>query len=393
MFINSFLYSSDIMDNQKLIRPLTETELTKVQSEQPGVTERTISHEDLARYDAILNETKREEEQFPILKPTEESIHLSAAQINLTGENLRFINTLEYTPVKAAIQDWLTNLNAGTRRNYAYYMTDMMRRNIIHDTDVGHFRLMPHEQVIDYIKKIEGWSEGTKQVYAACYISFTGHLERISGGWFRKAIPNSLASNPTFFQIREKCKTEALTISEWNKFIDALAEINKRDSLIARSLLQGAKRISEAISITLDQIDWDKNIIRFRQSKTGGMIKEIPITYPKYFMDELKIYIDSTADKRKDSSVFITRNGKQVTRLRLNYSFAEASKKAGLKRNDKPLKVTPHVLRATWVTLVRQNGASDSQIMQVTGHQNNKMVIAYDKTSDEQNISKTQILI
>jgi integrase len=88
---------------------------------------------------------------------------------------------------------------------------------------------------------------------------------------------------------------------------------------------------------------------------------------------------------RSDSKyVFITRSGKAVTRLRLNYSFNEAGKKAGIKN-----KVTPHVLRATWVTLVKQHqDISDSEIMQITGHRSNKMVMAYDKTSDEENVSK-----
>ena len=189
--------------------------------------------------------------------------------------------------------------------------------------------------------------------------------------------------------MREKCATNALTLSEWQRFIDKLSEINTRDSLIARCLLHGAKRISEVISITLEQIDWDKNIIRYKQSKTGGTFREIPITYPDKFIKEMKSYIDSTAVIRKDSqSIFITRNGKQVTRVRLNYSFEKAGNDAKLKT-----KVTPHVLRATWVTLVREQGASDSQIMQVTGHRNNKMVMAYDKTSDEMNISKNKIFI
>jgi integrase len=267
----------------------------------------------------------------------------------------------------------------------------MIRRNIIPEYDasgniftVGHFRHAPHELVIDYIKRVQEWSESTRQVHAAVYISFTAYLARISQGWIRKAEPSTLAANPTFYQIREKCATNALTLADWHKFITALTDINERDALIARSTFHGAKRISEAISITLSQIDWEKNIIKYKQSKTGGTFREIPITFPQYFMEELKAYIESTAAIRKDSPyVFITRTGKMVTRLRLNHSFDQAGKKAKIK-----FKVTPHVLRATWVTLVREQGASDSQIMQVTGHRNNKMVLAYDKTSDEQNISK-----
>ena len=186
--------------------------------------------------------------------------------------------------------------------------------------------------------------------------------------------------------MRDKCTTKALSLPEWHKFIAELEKLNKRDALIARALLHGAKRVSECISISLDQIDWDTNIIRFKQSKTGGTFREIPITYPQEFMSEIKGYIESTAQKRAkkgSNNVFITNTGSVVTRYRLNHSFDVAGKRADLK-----IKVTPHVLRATWVTLVKKQGFSDSDIMQVTGHRSLTMVLAYDKSSDEENISR-----
>jgi len=378
-------------DQKNFFAPLSLEQLNEIQKENPEIICLPTTQEEIDAASQAVKKIKAEEELYPILKQTDETLQFFKNKMELRRSQNEFIEQLEYTPVTAAIQDWLQNLSTGTRRNYAYYIENMIRRSIIprldgdgKDFTVGHFREMPHELIIDHIKQIEQWSEGTRQLYAAVYISFTGYLERISRGWFRKAQPSTLASNPTFYAIRDKVATEALTLSEWQRFVDQLTEINERDSLIARALLHGAKRVSEVISIKLDQIDWDKNIIKFKQSKTGGMFKVIPISYPKSFMDELKIYLESTAETRKDSPyVFITRRGKVVTRLRLNYSFDVAGKKAKLK-----IKVTPHVLRATWVTLVRGQGASDSQIMKVTGHMNNKMIIAYDKTSDEQNLSK-----
>ncbi|HEV2916712.1 MAG TPA: site-specific integrase [Candidatus Babeliales bacterium] len=381
--------------NKQLLSPLTEHELTEIQSEQLDVSVNTVGPEEIVAIEEICTEIRHEEEQLPVLKHTESSLQLFSNKMeNIRNQN-EFRELLEYTPIKAAIQEWLSNLSSGTRRNYAYYMTDMIRRKIIPEIDaagnectIGHFRHIPHEMVIDYIKKIDDWSEGTRQLHAACYISFTAYLDRISNGWVRKATPSTLASNPTFFQIRDKCATKALTLAEWHRFIEALHTINYRDSLIARCMFQGAKRISEVLHIKIEQIDFEQNIIRFRQSKTGGTIKEIPISYPSYFMDELKAYIASVDAQRMDRYVFLTRNGKPVTRSRLNYSFEKASKNAFIKR-----KVTPHMLRATWVTLVKQQGVQDTEIMKVTGHTSSKMIYAYDKTSAEDNYSKKLILI
>lgn len=307
------------------------------------------------------------------------------------GQWQQFINSLAETPIHLAIDGWLKTLKEGTARNYSYYMSDLMRRGIVpFEATVGEFNQAPHEAAIDSIKRIEDWSEGTRQVRAAVYISFTAYLERLSRRWFRKAEPSTLAASPTFFQVNDKCVTKAMTLNECHCFLAALEKINNRDSLIARAMLQGAKRISEVLSLTLDQVDYDKCILHFRQLKTGGTIKEIPITYPEGFMLDLKEYIASTCSVRGEGNyVFITRSGEQVTRSRLNYSFKVASLALGW---DDRL-VNPHMLRATWVTLAKQQGVADTEIMKVTGHTSSKMVYSYDKTSAEDNLTKRLTLV
>jgi integrase/recombinase XerD len=46
-----------------------------------------------------------------------------------------------------------------------------------------------------------------------------------------------------------------------------------------------------------------------------------------------------------------------------------------------------------WVTLVKQQGVQDTEIMKVTGHTSSEMVYAYDKISAEDNQTKRIILI
>jgi len=311
-----------------------------------------------------------------------------AAMQDLKKSRAGFIEGIEHMSLSKMIEGWLSNLKAGTRRNYAYYISDLMLRGFIPNSTVGFFNKIPHEANIDKIKTISGWSESTRQVYASCYISLTAYLNRISQGWFRRALPSNLASNRTFYQVRDKCATEALTLSEWHRFIDVLEKINLRDSLIAKCMLQGAKRISEVLNVTEDLLDFDKGIIRFAQSKVGGTIRWMPISFPKPFLNALKDYLYLTQNQRSDSNlVFITNQGKKVHRSRLNFSFYKASELAGIK------KVTPHVLRASWVTFAKTQGVPDSEVMKVTGHSSSKMVYAYDKSSAENNYTKRLVLI
>jgi len=314
-----------------------------------------------------------------------------------------FLAEWEIKEIIVAKEEWLISITTSTHGTYKYAINDLIKRGFIPTNDergnaitLGHFNYWPHEKILDDIKKLDKVDnedrdleiEAKRQVRAAAYISFTKWLNRKTYGWFRKAIPNTQKNESTFFNRYDKCRTEALSLEQWYKFIDKLAEINKRDALIAKAIFQGAKRVSEVISVKLNQIDWEKNLIKFKQSKNGKTTKYIPVNYPQYFMQELREYIDTTAANRKNDLVFITRTGAGITRLRLNYSFAKASEKC---RFTDP--VSPHVLRTTWVTYAKQQGVQDTEIMKVTGHSSSRMVYSYDKTSAEDNYTKKLILI
>ena len=382
------------MTKDKFRNP-TPSELDLIQRDNPDTVILPMTEKEFEDSGEIVKQLRLDEQKRPLLKQTDQSLELFADIMEYKRTKNEFTDKLEYTPLKAAISEWLRTLSPETRRNYAYYMGDLIRRKIVPEFDakdnvftVGHFNHTPHEMVLDYIKKIESWCEGTRQLHAAVYVSFTAYLNHISQGWFRRAMPSKLSANPTFFAVRDKCATGVLKLAEWHRFIEALSNINHRDSLIARCIFQGAKRVSEVLEATCNNIDWEKNIIRFRQKKTGGTIREIPISYPSYFMDKLKKYIAETSHIRKDAPyIFVTRTGRAVTRLRCNYSFNRAAKNANIK------KVTPHMLRATWVTMIKYQGVQDSEIMKVTGHTSSNMIYQYDKTSGEDNPSKKFVLI
>ena len=86
--------------------------------------------------------------------------------------------------------------------------------------------------------------------------------------------------------------------------------------------------------------------------------------------------------------VFITRAGNGVMANRVAITFAKAGQAAGIS-----FKVTPHVLRASTVTYLKQQGFQDSDIMKVTGHSSAVMVGAYDKTSQESNATERVQLV
>ena len=286
--------------------------------------------------------------------------------------------------VGEAISSWLKTLTKLTAKNYAAGM-NVLRLNGLIDPEINlhRFALLNHNAIIDDIKRLPKQSESSKQARAACFISFTRFLSRRTQGLIAKAMPSREGATQTFFKVREKVDTEAMTPVQWAKFLDELAKINKRDCLIAKVILQGAKRVNEVLSITVDSINFQKCEITFTQSKTTGYYKQTIITYPQCIIDELRAYLAG-----RTGLVFVTKNGNRILPYQLNITFLKAGIRAGI-----PFRVHPHVLRASAITYFKHRGYADNEIQKISGHTSSAQVFAYDKCDCAINPSKRENLI
>jgi len=291
---------------------------------------------------------------------------------------------LDKATIQEAALHWFTTLSHRTAINYRSGMRKLAEMKLIDPSmSLQAFALINHDTIIDRIKLVPEWTECSRQARAACYISFTRFLSRRTEGMIKKATPSREGNSKTFFRVYEKIKTSAMTQAQWIRFFEALEEISPREALIAKVILQGGKRVDEVLSLQVSQINWERRKIVFAQSKTKGLKKETIITYPETIIQKLREYVGS-----REGYVFITRFSKPVKLNRLTTTFATAGKLAGL-----PFKITPHVLRASAVTYLKQQGFSDSDIMKITGHANSAMVHAYDKSSREDNPSEKVWLV
>jgi len=286
---------------------------------------------------------------------------------------------LEKISVQEAVEVWLSTLSPKTQKNYRSGVKRLEELGLFDPfMTLQAFALVNHEAIVDQIKLVYNWTECTRQARAAGYISFTGFLYRRSKGIIPRALANREGHGKTFFKVHDKVKTVAMSQAQWCLFLEELEKISFRECLIAKVMLQGGKRVSEALSLQTDQIRWDRRKIEFAQSKMQGMKKVTVITYPKTVMEKLRGYIGE-----RKGRVFVTRTGKGVQLNRLTGTFAKAGRRAGI-----PFKVTPHVLRTSTVTYLKQQGFQDSDIMKVTGHASSSMVASYDKTSQEVNATE-----
>ncbi len=283
-----------------------------------------------------------------------------------------------------ALEYWLETLNVHTARSYKSAFISLEKNGFFRSKEnLQAFALVNHEEVIDEIKLIKGWEESTKQARAAAYISFTNFLQRRTKGIIHKAVASKEGNNKTFYKVRDKVKTNPLTKVETKAFLSEITKLNQRDGLIAKLIMQGGKRKGEVLSLQIEAMDFKKRQIRFRQSKTKGAFKETLIHIPLELNQELQDYCEG-----RSGQCFITRNGKPVLAFQLDRNFIKAGENIGV-----PFPVTPHVLRVTLVTRLKEMGVQDSDIMKITGHASPAQLIAYDRSDQANNITQDHSFI
>jgi integrase len=94
-------------------------------------------------------------------------------------------------------------------------------------------------------------------------------------------------------------------------------------------------------------------------------------------MHELQAYI-----QERKGLVFVTRNNKPIAVTQIDRNFIKAGIMAGI-----PFRVTPHVLRVTLVTRLKELKIQDSDIMKITGHASPAQLASYDKSDLGNNAS------
>ncbi len=276
---------------------------------------------------------------------------------------LNFKTEFENMPAQTALLYWSDQVLPYYSVQYEKEVQKLILHDIIpekHESKILTLSDLRFAQgnILKEIKILDSLSGEQKKKLMRCYEAFSEWLNNKSFGWYKA---NHVS----------KQDLELTTFEIWRLFIETLGAINKRDELIARTLLQGQKRAANVLSLQINQIDFEACMITFICKK-----KQEHIRYDKGFMEELSDYITNTANMRGASDiVFITRTGKAVTRSRLNYSFTEAW---AVMTSNKD-KITPDSLRFLWDSLI-QDGYRDESIMQSKEArigQSNKMKIEF----------------
>jgi integrase/recombinase XerD len=157
--------------------------------------------------------------------------------------------------------------------------------------------------------------------------------------------------------------------------IDTSRLLGLRLRALFETLLATGMRISEAISLNRNSINPES-----REATINGKGAKIRTVF---FNDEATRWINKYLSARADSNpaLFVT-SGDNPRRLRrgdIPRFFKAIGKLAGIEK-----KVTPHLLRHTFCTNLRNNGADISLIKELAGHQDIQTTARYYLGADKQ---------
>ncbi len=141
---------------------------------------------------------------------------------------------------------------------------------------------------------------------------------------------------------------------------DTSTETGLRDRAILELMYASGLRVSEAVNLTINDVDIDSGIVT--TTGKGNKTRRVPVGASA--IEWLKTYL---AVRRKIENVgvdnlFVSPTGSPVNRQSIYLSIAEYARKCGLEG------VSPHTLRHSFATHLVQNNADIRSVQQMLGH-------------------------
>lgn len=140
-------------------------------------------------------------------------------------------------------------------------------------------------------------------------------------------------------------------------------KLSKRNTALLELLYATGMRVSECVSIRLQDLDRTMHIVKVM----GKGRKERYIPYGGFAHDALEHYIDEIRPKlmkkQDHQSLFVNNRGEPVTDRGIRHILNECMKKASANSA-----IYPHMIRHTFATHLLNNGADMRTVQELLGH-------------------------
>ena len=192
--------------------------------------------------------------------------------------------------------------------------------------------------------------------------SIRGYHKFLSGEKIVEENPALTINNPKI----PKKLPHVLSEKEISSIIDSIDETSqfyRRDTAMIEMLYSCGIRVSELCSLEISDLFLDDELIRVIGK--GSKERLLPIGgKAKTFLNEYLIHSRNQLNRKTESSfVFLSRNGKVLTRAMVNKILNKWTKSAGITRS-----ISPHMLRHSFATHLLEGGADLRFVQALLGH-------------------------
>lgn len=172
---------------------------------------------------------------------------------------------------------------------------------------------------------------------------------------------------------------------------DRLAEtdfqqmMKARDMALLTLLLGSGLRISELVSLNLDT--WREAMLNGWLTIVGKGDKERVVPPSDEAVEFVQAYLRLRPDvppDREGHMLFVSRKSSRLSQVQIERLVRSLAQEAGIKK-----KITPHKLRATWVTQLLINGANPREVQELAGHESLDTTMLYAGVQDHQELRRT----
>ena len=192
--------------------------------------------------------------------------------------------------------------------------------------------------------------------------SIRGYHKFLSGEKIVEENPALTINNPKI----PKKLPHVLSEKEISSIIDSIDENSqfyRRDTAMIEMLYSCGIRVSELCSLEISDLFLDDELIRVIGK--GSKERLLPIGgKAKTYLNEYLIHSRDRLNKKTDSSyVFLSRNGKVLTRAMVNKILNKWTKSSGITKS-----ISPHMLRHSFATHLLEGGADLRFVQVLLGH-------------------------
>ena len=159
---------------------------------------------------------------------------------------------------------------------------------------------------------------------------------------------------------------ETLSVEEVEALLsveEAATPMSIRDRAIIEIMYATGVRVSELVSLDIDDVDLDENFVRCM----GKGSKERIIPIHNEAVETVRKYLqggrESLAGPAAGRALFVSRKGGRLTRQALWLILKSRAQAAGIER-----KITPHTLRHSFATHLLIGGAQLRHVQELLGH-------------------------